>query len=100
MRGRPKPIGSVPSELLDRKGYAREQSGGLCAQAWRDAAGETLAPYTRAGGVRRGVLEIIVSNSTLMQELSFQRAALVQKLAATVPDEKIKDLRFRVGCIE
>ena len=97
---RPKPIANVLSELLARKGYARQQSGGSCAQAWREAAGETVAAYTRAGGVRRGVLEVIVSNSTLMQELSFQRAALVQKLAATVPDEKIKDLRFRVGCIE
>ena len=97
--GRPKPIAEVLSQLLARRGYAREQSAGLSADAWRSVAGEALAPYTRAGAVRRGVLEVVVSNSTLVQELSFQKQVLVSKLAQLLPDEEIRDLRFRVGAV-
>ena len=94
---RPKPIADVLSELLARRGYARVQSAGLCSQAWRAAAGEALAACTRTGPIRRGVLEVVVSNSTLVQEMSFQKVTILAKLAELLPDENIRDLRFRVG---
>jgi hypothetical protein len=45
-------------------------------------------------------LEVIVANSTLVQELGFQKLALLKNLAALLPDEGIENLRFRVGNIE
>ena len=53
-----------------------------------------------AGGIRRGALEVYVANSTLMQELTFQKPDLLEKLRQLLPDEKIANLRFRVGAIE
>ena len=50
--------------------------------------------------MRRGTLEVIVANSTLVQELGFQKNALLQSLAELLPDEGIENLRFRVGSIE
>jgi hypothetical protein len=47
--------------------------------------------------VRRGVLEVLVGNSTLAQELGFQKKSLVKRLAELLPEEKIRDLKFRVG---
>ena len=94
---RPKPIADVLAELLARRGYARVQSAAVCADAWRTAAGDTLAPFTRAGAVRRGVLEVIVGNSALVQEMSFQKKRLLSRLAELLPEEKIRDLKFRVG---
>lgn len=94
---RPKPIADVLAELLARRGYARVQSAAVCADAWRAAAGEMLAPFTRAGAVRRGVLEVIVGNSALVQEMSFEKKRLIERLAELLPDEKIRDLKFRVG---
>jgi hypothetical protein len=35
-----------------------------------------------------------------VQELGFQKIALLKSLEASLPDEKIKNLRFRVGSIE
>jgi predicted nucleic acid-binding Zn ribbon protein len=95
--GHPKPIGDVLAELLARRGYARVRSAGACAEAWRAAAGERLAASTRATGVRRGVLEVLVANSTLVQEISFEKQNLIRRLAELAPEEKIRDLRFRVG---
>lgn len=96
----PQRIGDVLSELNARHGFARVKSTAACEKAWRDAVGETAARYTRVGGVRRGKLEVTVANSTLVQELLFQKPALLKALARLLPDEPIRDLRFRVGPVQ
>jgi predicted nucleic acid-binding Zn ribbon protein len=97
---RPKPIADIMAQLLARRGYAREQSAASYCDAWRSAAGEAIGRFTRAGAIRHGALEVQVANSTLMQELTFQKAALLDKLRQLLPDEKIASLRFRVGPID
>ena len=96
----PKVIGDVLSELMARRGYARVQSGATYDAAWREAAGPLAAKYTRVGLLRRGSLEVVVANSTLIQELGFQKHALLKSLAALLPNEGIENLRFRVGNVE
>ncbi len=100
MAQRPVPIAEVVSELIARRGFARVRSAEAFEAAWREAAGELLAGYTRVGEVRRGKLEVIVANSTLVQELSFQKPAILRRLAERLPGQRIADLRFRVGPIE
>ena len=96
----PKAIGDVLSELMARRGYARVQSAATYEAAWREAAGPLVAKYTRVGLLRRGTLEVVVANSTLVQELGFQKTALLETLAELLPHEGIKGLRFRVGSID
>jgi predicted nucleic acid-binding Zn ribbon protein len=96
----PQTIGNVLSELMARRGYGRIQSTESYEEAWRQAAGPMLAKYTRVGPLRRGTLEIIVGNSTLVQELGFQKQKLLEALAKALPDEGIKNLRFRTGNVD
>ncbi len=96
----PQHIGSVLSELMARRGFARVQSTEMYEAKWREAAGELIAKYSRVGALRRGTLEVIVANSTLMQEMTFRKAALRKNLIELLPDEGIKDLRFRLGAID
>ena len=96
----PQANGNVLSELMARRGFARVQSTAALDAAWRQAAGPLAAKYTRVGQMRRGALEVIVANSTLVQEFGFQKDALLRRLAELLPDEGIKNLRFRVGSIE
>jgi predicted nucleic acid-binding Zn ribbon protein len=100
MKRGPQAIGNVLSELMSRRGFARVQSAGAYDAAWRDAAGPLVAAYTRVGQLRRGTLEVVVANSTLIQELGFQKQALLKVLANLLPDQGIENLRFRVGNIE
>jgi predicted nucleic acid-binding Zn ribbon protein len=100
MAPNPRPIGSILSELMARRGYARVQSGRAYEAAWRQAAGELAARYTQVGALRRGALEVIVVNSTLVQELTFQKPALLRRLTQLLPDERLQDLRFRVGSLD
>ena len=96
----PQAIGDVLAQLLARRGFAGVRRAAACEDAWRQAAGELAARYSRAGAVRRGTLEVVVANSTLVQELTFQKPNLLETLGELVPEEKIQDLRFRVGAVD
>ncbi|HUT13483.1 MAG TPA: DUF721 domain-containing protein [Thermoguttaceae bacterium] len=96
----PRRIGDVLTELMARRGYARVQSAEAMETAWREAAGAMMGRYTQPGALRRGTLEVVVANSTLMQELTFQKPTLLKTLNELLPDEKIKNLRFRVGAVD
>jgi predicted nucleic acid-binding Zn ribbon protein len=96
----PRPMRDVMSQLLAKKGYAHVQTASACQEAWLEAVGQKVAADTRAGTVRRGVLEVLVRNSSVVQELSFQKSKIVKTLAQLVPEQKIRDVRFRVGTID
>ncbi|HXT59680.1 MAG TPA: DUF721 domain-containing protein [Pirellulales bacterium] len=98
--GRPKAMADVLAELMARRGYARQQASADYSAAWREAAGELIANHTRVGGVRRGALEVIVANSVLLQELTFQKPSILTQLGRLLPQERIGNLKFRVGPIE
>jgi len=93
----PKAMRDVLSQLLAKRGYAQVQTAATCDAAWREAVGKNLAADTRPGGVRRGVLEILVRNSASLHELGFIKAKIIKTLTKLVPEQKIRDLRFRVG---
>jgi predicted nucleic acid-binding Zn ribbon protein len=95
----PKPIADILAQLLARRGYAREQSAAIFADAWNRAVGEPLNKFTRAGNVNRGALEVTVANSALVQELGFRKRDVLARLAELMPEQSIRDLRFRVGHI-
>jgi predicted nucleic acid-binding Zn ribbon protein len=95
----PKKIGSIVADLVARRGYARVISAATCSEAWAAAVGPQLVQFSRAGEIRRGVLEVRVANSTMLQEITFQKAVILKKLIELLPDEKLRDVKFRVGPI-
>lgn len=99
-RAGPKRIGDAVNDLMARRGYAQVQSSASCAKAWRAAAGPALADHTVAGKIRRGMLEVFVRNSAIVQELSFRKKQLIAELTRLAPEFKVRDLRFRVGPVD
>ena len=95
----PQAIGDILPELMARRGYARVQGAREYEAAWREAVGPLAAEYSRVGGLRRGKLEVVVANSTLIQELTFQKAGILATLNRLLPEQGFKDLRFRLGAI-
>lgn len=94
----PQKIGDVLTDLLARRGYAQIGAHEECQEAWSKAVG-ALDKFSRATEVKRGVLHIVVSNSVVMQELTFRKAELISYLAESLPKHKISDLRYKVGKI-
>ena len=93
----PQPIGRIVSRLLARTGYDREQASDTLAAAWRAALPAELADHARPGLVRRGVLEVFVSHSAIVQEFSFHKHAVLAALRERLPTAGITDIRCRLS---
>jgi predicted nucleic acid-binding Zn ribbon protein len=99
----PKRIGNVVAQLVQRKGYAQVRAAGDREEAWQKAleqqgADQWLAS-TRVLGLRRGVFEVQVANSLLMQELTFQKETLLERLQDALPEDGVKQIKFKAGQI-
>ena len=92
----PRTIGSVMSRLLARTGYDREHGSDVLATAWQQAAPASMQGSSQAGLVRRGVLDVFVSHSALVQEMGFHKREVLARLGELVPAEGITDIRCRV----
>lgn len=99
-----KSMGDVVGQLLVKRGYANVQQAASLDAVWSQAVGERFSSQTKAGQVKRGVLEVLVINSAVLQELTFVKAKLVKSLtqvaATSQMQEKIRDIKFRVGPVK
>lgn len=96
----PKKMGDVVNTLLAKRGYAQVQTQEALQREWESVVGSQLARSSRAGRLSRGVLEVVVRNSAVLQELTFQRNQLLDKLATRLEGVSLKRLRFRVGAVD
>ena len=69
-------------------------------RSWRAVVGPQWAEDSRPGVLRRGGWEVLVRNSTVLQELTFRKRQLLQQLAENEQGLEFKNLKFRVGEIE
>jgi predicted nucleic acid-binding Zn ribbon protein len=92
----PRRMSDLIPQLMARRGYARILSHDVYAAAWDEASGD-LRRQSRAGRLRRGVLEVVASNSLVLQELTFQKRQILATIQRLLPDQRIRDLRFTVG---
>jgi hypothetical protein len=93
----PQSIGRIVSQLMARTGYDREQGSEALATAWRLAVPEQLAGYSRPGLVRRGVLEVFVTHSAIVQEFAFLKPTVLASLRTSLPAAGITDIRCRLA---
>jgi len=94
----PELLGEILSRLFTARGWGRRQDRLRLEQAWAEAAGPEDAKHTQVGGLRRGVLEVLVDNAVLMQELAhYRKRSLLEQLRRRLPSVTLTDLRFRAG---
>ncbi|HZT79558.1 MAG TPA: DUF721 domain-containing protein [Gemmataceae bacterium] len=97
----PELLSEVLSRLFAARGWGRRQDRLRLEQAWAEAAGPEWAAHTRVGPLRRGVLEVAVSNAVLLQELAhFHKRRLLEGLRRRLPGTTVHDLRFRAGVVK
>lgn len=97
---KPRQVGELIAELLTRRNYGKVQTRQQLIEAWEAAVESPLVSQTRVGKIRQGTLEVTVSNSTLVQELSFRQREILLTMQEKLPNEKLEKIRFRVGPIE
>jgi predicted nucleic acid-binding Zn ribbon protein len=98
----PELLGEILSRLFTARGWGRRQDRLRLEQAWAEsvAACGLTADQTRVGGLRRGVLEVLVGNAVLLQELAhFYKRRLLEEVRSRLPGTTLTDLRFRAGVV-
>ena len=84
---------------MARRGYGQIVGSEQMRGAWNQITGP-IGSHSVPGTIKRGVLEIIVRNSAVMQELTFRKRELIAELSKQFSEHTIHDIRFRVGAID
>lgn len=96
----PEPLKEILSRLFAARGWGRQQGRLQLEEAWAEVAGSATAQQTQVGTLRRGVLEVVVGNSALLQELvHFHKRKLLEQLRGRLPNVPLSDIKFRAGVI-
>jgi predicted nucleic acid-binding Zn ribbon protein len=94
----PELLRDILGRLFTARGWGRRQGRLHLEQAWAECAGPEFGKYTRVAGLRRGILEVEVANSVLLQELAhFHKRKLLEELRRRLSGTTLTDLRFRAG---
>ena len=68
------------------------------AGAWREMVGDFLAQNARPGAMRRGVLEIVVLQPSILYMLERElKGKVLRNLQERFGKERIKNVRFKIG---
>ncbi|MFK7767565.1 MAG: DUF721 domain-containing protein [Mariniblastus sp.] len=94
---RPKRMADLLGHLMARKGYGQTETANELQTAWADIVGPKWKTKTKVGTIRRGVLQIMVSSSTVNQHLGFNKKKYLAELQKRMPKNNFKDIRFQVG---
>lgn len=102
---KPKGIANVIASVMSKQGYAASKAASELTGQWEGVAEKVLgdaalSKQTRAKGLSRGKLEVIVANHVVMQEINFHRPQLLKSIQDATPDSRINEIRFKVGRID
>jgi hypothetical protein len=96
----PRPLSDILGELFAVRGYGRLRARQELQDAWNAAVGQPNSCQTQLGEVRRGVLNVTVAHSALLEELAaFHKPLLLAALRCGAPATAIHDIRFQVGAV-
>ena len=97
---RAKPAAMLINHLLARKGYGQTESQTDLQTTWQQVVGTKWKNKTMASAIRRGVLDVVVTNSAALQQLNFAKKKLLKGIQEQLPQNKIQNIKFRVGKID
>jgi len=81
------------TKLKMRNAYTEEE---ICS-AWEVVVGAQLAKHTRPSGLRRGVLQVSVSQSTVHYAIQGMKSTLLTRLQEKFGTAQVQDIHFRMG---
>jgi hypothetical protein len=97
MSKEPRRIDSIINQLMARRGYAQVEAASALQASITRAIGPVLAGSIRIGDIKRGIVHLYAADSTVMQELTFQKRKILKTLQQDHPASNIADIRLRVG---
>ena len=87
-------ISAILPELVKSKGWEARLDLYSIFPKWRKLVGEDIAGCTRPWKIDKNVLWIEVENSAWMQQLQFEKLAILERLNAALRITSIRDIRM------
>lgn len=90
-------IGGVLTDVMG--GFRKRPEGDLTElwNQWNAAVGPAVAENTRPAAVKGRLLTVNVASSAWLQQLQFLKADLIARLNRALGEQRVEDIRFRVG---
>lgn len=89
-------MGSLVNQLLAQRGYGQRLAADQLHSLVSAAVAPHLRPALQVGHLRGGILYLYAQDSVTLQQLTFEKRAILRHLQAELPDSRIKDLRLRL----
>ena len=91
------PIKGILTDVLRQCRTDLKQDPERLWQIWDRAVGATIARNARPAAFRQRQLIVHVSSSVWLQELHFQKAALIARVNDAAGELVLEDIQFKVG---
>jgi predicted nucleic acid-binding Zn ribbon protein len=91
------PIGRVLDSILDQ--CRSKSAGGILhlVDVWEKAVGPPISDNAKPFAVNGALLLVHVSSSVWLHQLRFLKTELLEKLNHGLKNERIKDIKFKIG---
>lgn len=83
----------LPS-VLQKMGIAQRLIEQKAVLVWASVVGPEIRKQTVAQRIEKGILYVAVANSVWINELTFLKASIINKLNASIGQEVVKDIKF------
>ncbi|MGZ8421814.1 MAG: DUF721 domain-containing protein [Nitrospira sp.] len=90
-------FGSILAGLAHRLGLESKLFEARLRRQWPDIVGEPIATHTRPDQIRFKKLTIFVHNSVWLQQLTFLKPVLLQKVNAMAGEPLVTEIVLRIG---
>ena len=97
---KPESVGPILERLLKNLEIDKKVDEGQALLIWPEAAGPKMAAKTRADSVYRGRMTVLAQNPVWVQECTFMRVQIKDKLNKLLGREIIKEIVFKVGEVQ
>ncbi len=100
-RKRPEHLEKIVSGLIRKWEKGKRKKGDAVRAAWATAAGSQAAGHAQAVSFKKGMLMVIVENSTWLYKMTMGKREIITGFNHNYTGrQKLTDIRFRVGKTE
>ena len=90
-------IDSVIKSIIGKLDKKKNLTSDEVENIWKEIVGEKASAHTRPASLRKKQLVINIDGSSWLYELTLRKNELLAKLKKRMGEDKIKELRFRIG---
>ena len=97
---RPAPVSELLSTLFAGTPAESRLKEGAIWEVWDRTVGSQIASRAKPAAIRNGVLTVVVSSAPWLQQLSFLKDQIREKLNTALGEEMVKDIFLRAGSVQ